>query len=111
MSTVSFIEILKIIVLASVLFVWIVRYDNIVVEFKEYGLPDWLRDFVGILKISFVIMLQSSNDFIILVGAIGITFLMLAAIFTHLRIKNPFRKIVPSASLMILSLIIFFHNF
>ena len=36
--------------LVSVLFVWVIRYDNIIKEFKQYELPDWLRDFVGILK-------------------------------------------------------------
>ena len=46
---VSIVPVLKISVLVSVLFVWVIRYDNIIKEFKEYEL-DWLRDFVGILK-------------------------------------------------------------
>ena len=29
---------------ASIFFVWIVRYANIVEEFKQFRLPDWLRD-------------------------------------------------------------------
>ncbi|MBE0543396.1 MAG: hypothetical protein IH623_18795 [Verrucomicrobia bacterium] len=29
-------------VAASVFFVWVVRYANIIQEFKQYGLPDWL---------------------------------------------------------------------
>jgi non-specific serine/threonine protein kinase len=45
----------KILVFSSVIFVWCIRYKNIIEEFKKYGYPDWLRDFVGILKISFVI--------------------------------------------------------
>ena len=40
---------LQSLVVASVLFVWVVRYANIVQEFKQYGYPDWLRDMVGIL--------------------------------------------------------------
>ena len=44
---------LKILVGVSILFVWVVRYHNIVEEFKLYHLPDWLRDLVGILKITF----------------------------------------------------------
>ena len=41
---------IKLVILAAILFVWFVRYDNIIKEFKEYKYPDWLRDFVGILK-------------------------------------------------------------
>ena len=37
--------VLQAFVAASVFFVWVVRYDNITREFKEYGLPDGLRDF------------------------------------------------------------------
>ena len=47
---------LKILVGVSILFVWVVRYHNIVEEFKLYHLPDWLRDLVGILKITFAII-------------------------------------------------------
>lgn len=41
---------LQALVAVSVFFVWVIRYANIVQEFKQYGLPDWLRDLVGILK-------------------------------------------------------------
>ena len=53
-----FVDALKIIVGVAVFFVWVVRYDNIKKEFIYYNLPNWLRDLVGILKISFAIMLQ-----------------------------------------------------
>jgi hypothetical protein len=108
---ISLIEVLKITVLVSVLFVWVVRYDNVVLEFKQFGLPDWLRDFVGILKISFVIMLLKSEIGFVLLGAGGIVILMLAALFTHFRIKNPISKMLPSFTLMTFSLIIFLANY
>ena len=44
-------EVFKIIILISILYVWVVRYQNIVDEFNSYKLPSWLRDLVGILKI------------------------------------------------------------
>jgi hypothetical protein len=31
---------LQALVAASIFFVWVVRYDNIIQEFKQYGLPD-----------------------------------------------------------------------
>lgn len=105
-----YMEPLKIIVLSSILFVWVVRYDNIITEFKQYNYPNWLRDLVGILKISFAIMINQSNPYVIKTGAVGIAFLMTAAVFTHLRVKNPVQKMLPSLSLLIISLLIYFSN-
>ena len=46
-------DLLRILLSVSLFFVWVVRYDNIVKEFKhDYNLPDWLRDIVGIIKLS-----------------------------------------------------------
>ena len=42
----------QLIVSISVLFIWIFRYDNIVIEFKHYGYSDLIRNFVGASKIS-----------------------------------------------------------
>ena len=41
MDSQTFILLLKIIIVASIFFVWVVRYNNIVTEFKEYQYPDW----------------------------------------------------------------------
>ena len=58
-------EIFKIIILVSILYVWVVRYQNIINEFNLYNLPSWFRDLIGILKISFGIMLFSNNHKIV----------------------------------------------
>ena len=101
------INILKIISTVAIFFVWVVRYDNIIKEFNEYGLPNWLRDFVGILKLSFSAMLISSSDELILIGSAGISILMFCALGTHVRINNKFFKMIPSLTLMSFSIIIF----
>ena len=101
------IEVMKILVFSSVLFVWVIRYNNIVAEFKSYNYPDWLRDLVGILKVSLVIMLIQKDIFLIRLGATGIMVLMLAAFITHLRVKNPIDKMLPSMVLFSLSAVIF----
>ena len=44
---------LQALVAASLSFMWVVRKDNLIQEFTQYGLPDWLRDLVGILKMTF----------------------------------------------------------
>ena len=56
-DTLFLVAILQIVTATSILFVWVVRYKNIIQEFEQYNLPSWLRDMVGIFKLSFAIML------------------------------------------------------
>jgi len=104
---------LQALVAASVFFVWVVRYANIVQEFKQYGLPDWLRDLVGILKMTFSLMLLigiERSPFAV-AGGIGIAALMGAAFVTHLRMKNPLFKMLPSLTLLVFSAVIAWINY
>lgn len=109
----GFIIALHAFVAASIFFVWGVRYQNIVAEFQQFGLPDWLRDFVGILKVTFAILLLLGigRPRAALLGGIGIALLMAAALVTHLRVKNPPFKMLPSASLFVLSLVVAYLNY
>lgn len=103
--------IFKTLVAGSIYFVWVVRYQNIVEEFKYYGLPSWLRDLVGILKLSFALMLFSKHLLVNFLGASGIAALMLAAMATHWKVRNPFYKIAPSMSLMVICSFIATYTF
>lgn len=104
---------LQALVAAAVFFVWVVRYANIVEEFKHFGLPEWLRDLVGILKLTFAFMLLIGIDrpSIALVGGLGISILMAAAFLTHLRVGNPLFKMLPSLSLLVCSALIAWVNY
>tara|TARA_Y100000741_G_scaffold262269_1_gene202889 strand:+ start:695 stop:1036 length:342 start_codon:yes stop_codon:yes gene_type:complete len=104
------IEVLKIAALVSILFVWVVRYNNIQKEFEQFNLPKWLRDIVGILKISFAVMLHSDMSVIALIGSGGISLLMIAAIFTHFRVKNKLYKMLPALTLFSINMIIFLYT-
>ena len=42
----------QLIIAVSIVIVWVFRFDNIVVEFKQYGLSDLVRSMVGASKIS-----------------------------------------------------------
>ena len=106
----SFIHILKIIATVSIFFVWFIRYDNIKKEFSEYQLPSWFRDLVGILKISFMVMLHSINQEIVIVGSLGIFILMAGAVSTHIRMKNNFRKYIASVTMCIISALILYFT-
>lgn len=104
---------LQALVAASVFFVWVVRYANIIQEFKQYGLPDWLRDLVGILKMTFSLMMLigiERKPFAV-AGGIGIAVLMGAAFLTHLRVKNPVFKMLPSLTLLVFSVVITWINY
>ena len=107
---VNIVDALKIISSVAIFFVWVVRYDNIKKEFIEYNLPTWVRDLVGILKISFATMLQFSNEEIVKIGALGISILMCAAVITHLRLKSDFRRYIASVAMLLTSIFILFYT-
>ena len=104
---------LQIFVASSIFFVWVVRYGNIVEEFKQYGMPDWLRDLVGILKITFAVMLLVGIErpLLAVVGGVGIAVLMGGALATHVRVKNPAFKMFPALTLLLLSAVIAWINY
>ena len=113
MDILFIVEILQIITAASILFVWVVRYGNIITEFQQYQLPAWLRDMVGIIKISLAIMLLVGvyNEKFKIVGSSGLILLMLAAFLTHIKVKNQFYKALPSLTLLTFSTIILLSQY
>ena len=106
----NMVESVKIIVTISILFVWLVRYENIRKEFIDYKFPRWFRDLIGILKISFVIMLHSGSNEIVLIGSGGISILMLGAVITHIRMKSKFRQYIASVAMLSISLFILYFT-
>lgn len=111
LSSLNILEILCIFVFGSILFVWVVRYNNIKDEFKSFKLPKWLRDLVGIFKLSFATMLLNDSLDIVCLGAMGIALLMGAAVIIHLRKNSPFHRILPSLSLLLICSYIAYRSF
>ena len=109
----NFTIVLQALVAASIFFVWVVRYHNIISEFQHYRLPDWLRDVVGILKLTFalLLLLGIERQTLAIIGSLGIAGLMGCAFVVHLRVKNPVFKMLPSLTLLVLSLIIAAINY
>lgn len=99
----NIVEALKIVVTVAIFFVWFVRYENIKKEFAEYNYPKWFRDLIGILKISFTVMLHSNDKEIVLIGSAGILCLMLGAVGTHIKVESDFRKYIASVSMLIIT--------
>tara|TARA_B100001564_G_C20637359_1_gene670348 strand:+ start:1099 stop:1443 length:345 start_codon:yes stop_codon:yes gene_type:complete len=96
----------QLIVAISVLIVWVFRYENIVIEFKHYGYSDLLRNFVGASKISIstLLILGLWYNEITIYASLSMAFFMLCAQLSHIKVKNPFIKFVPSLIFLLMSL-------
>lgn len=98
----------QLVVAASIIIVWVFRYDNIVLEFRQYGLSDLTRNLVGASKIALATMLALDvvSEVPVVAASLLMAFLMLCAQAFHLKVRNPLKKYVPSALLLLLSLFI-----
>ncbi len=98
----------QLIVALSIVYVWIFRFDNVVNEFKQYGLNDLTRSIVGSSKIALSTLLVAGIWYpgLILIPALLMAFLMLSAQYFHFKTGNPWQKRIPSLLLLILCLFI-----
>lgn len=101
---------MRIFVATSIFFVWVVRYENIITEFKEYALPGWLRDSVGITKMACALGLLIGGPHLNKASALTIAFLMICAQATHFKAGTKAFKRLPSAVLLVLTLFIGFNG-
>ncbi|WP_035669643.1 DoxX family protein [Flavobacterium sp. 83] len=106
MNTYSIIA--QLIIALSVGYVWIFRFDNIVKEFKQYGLSDLTRNMVGASKIVLATLLITGIWYpeLIFIPALLMAFLMASAQFFHFKVKNPWIKHLPSLLLLAISLFV-----
>lgn len=104
----NFIILAQIIVAASVYYVWIFRYFNVIKEFNQFGLSDVIRNFVGASKISLSALLLAGIWFsdLVFIAAVGMAFFMVCAQFFHFKAKNPFMQRLPSLLLLLLCVFI-----
>ena len=98
----------QLIIAVSIVIVWVFRFDNIVLEFKQYGLPGLVRNMVGATKIALATLLVVGIWYpqLVLVPALIMAFLMLCAQLAHVKVHNPLIKYVPSFLLLLLSLFV-----
>ena len=98
----------QIIIAISVMYVWVFRFDNIVIEFKQYGLSDLIRNIVGASKISLssLLIVGVFYNEIVLFSSLSMAFFMVCAQIAHIKVRNPLTKYVPSFILLSLSLFV-----
>ena len=108
----NFIKLAQIIVALSVAYVWIFRFVNVVTEFKQFGLSDLTRSFVGAAKISLSTLLVAGIWYpsLVLIPSVLMGLFMISAQYFHFKIKNPFIKHLPSLILLILCAVIAFAS-
>ncbi len=108
----NIIWLVQIAIAISVAFVWIFRYENVVNEFKQFGLSNLTRNFVGASKIATSTVLVAGIWYPELVhgSAMLMGFFMVAAQFFHFKIHNPFIKHLPSLILLVLCAFLVFSS-
>ncbi|MDC1048709.1 DoxX family protein [Flavobacteriaceae bacterium] len=98
----------QLIIAISIVVVWVFRFDNIVVEFKQYGLSPLIRSMVGASKIalSTLLVVGIFCKEVVFISALLMAFLMICAQIAHIKVKNPLTKYIPSFLLLIMSLFV-----
>jgi hypothetical protein len=99
---------MQLIVAFSILIVWVFRFDNIVNEFKQYGLSVLTRTMVGTTKIVLATLLVVGIwvPWLVVIPSLLMGLLMLCAQYFHFKIHNPWQKRVPSIALLLLCILI-----
>ena len=99
--------------------VWILRYrketayrggaaKSLPEEFDAYGLPAWSLKVVGGLKIAIALALLIGIwvPAVVTPAAGVLILLMITALVMHLKVKDPIRKSLPAATMLLLAVLI-----
>lgn len=81
---------------------------NMEEEFHVYGLSTSMLNVVRVLKLLGATCLVAGlvDSQFALIGSVMMVGLMLAAVLMHFKVKDPVRKAIPAASLLLLSLVV-----
>ena len=118
----TLIMILQLIIAIGLINVWLFRFNkatqfrgggakNMKEEFMAYGLPLWLMYFVGATKVAIAFMLIISFwiEELLIYNLLALAVLMIAAVFMHVKVKDPIKKSYPALSILfMIALIMYF---
>ncbi len=98
----------QVVIAISVIFVWVFRLENIEREFREYGIPDLVRNVVGASKIAAATLLLAGLWYPSLVfgPAVVMAVLMVCAQIAHARARHAWHKYAASFLLLLLSVFV-----
>ena len=107
---------LKIIVGVSILNVWLLRKNKVTkwrggaakTILEEFGFSKSFCYFIGFLKVSLAILLLASIQFktLTLLGALGLSILLVGSIIVHIRVKDAWYKSFPAFLFIVMNLMI-----
>jgi len=113
----SITALLQLIVAFGLLNVWLIRRDqktayrgsnshSLKNEFKAYGLPLWSFYVVGFIKIcsALLLLLGLWFPFLVFPAALIVALLMVGALSMHIKVKDPFKKLLPALLMLIFSI-------
>jgi hypothetical protein len=98
----------QLVIALSIVIVWVFRFDNIVLEFKQYGLSTLTRSMVGAAKLVLATLLVVGIWYpaLVLIPTVLMALLMISAQYFHFKVNNPFQKRIPALFLLILCLFV-----
>lgn len=110
---------LQIVVALGLLNVWVIRRNqktayrgcgstSLKNEFISYGLPLWSLYVVGFIKIgsALLLLLGLWKPFVVVPTALVVSVMMTGAVAMHIKVKDPFQKVMPALVMLILSVAI-----
>jgi hypothetical protein len=82
-------------------------------EFRVYGLPDWFRNLVRVLKLTagVCMILGIWYDMVGLFAGVLLSILMAGAVAMHVKVRDPAFKAIPSTSFLAMSIwVVWFYR-
>ncbi len=118
------VSILQIILAIGLVNVWLVRFRkptkyrgkgaaNMDQEFRAYGLPTWFMYLIGTAKmiIAALLVIGLWIPVVIAPAATVLAVLMIGAVSMHIKVRDPFIKMVPAMAMFAMAvLVVFFLN-
>jgi uncharacterized membrane protein YphA (DoxX/SURF4 family) len=115
---------LQLIVAFGLLNVWLIRSNqktpyrgsdgtSLKNEFAAYGLPLWSFYVIGFIKISAALLLLLGlwQPFLVFPAALVVSFMMLGAVCMHIKVRDPFKKLLPALIMLFFSIVICIGSF
>ncbi len=106
----------RLIVSLGLLNVWLLRFrkstpfrcgasKNMKEEFLTYGLPVWFMYMIGFLKVGIAVAVLIGFWFPVFIfpAVLLLSVLMIGAVSMHIKVRDPFIKMVPAISLMLIA--------
>jgi uncharacterized membrane protein YphA (DoxX/SURF4 family) len=75
-------------------------------EFAAYGLPLWSFYVIGFIKISSALLLVLGlwKPFLVFPAALVISFMMVGAIYMHIKVRDPLKRFLPALIMLFCSI-------